>query len=305
MSTWLFFVVIGQFLFAAVVLIDRFIVNKGVVSKPVVYTFYVSVMSGFAIVALPFGVTIPTPLALLISIIAAISYAISILLLYKSLQNSNASEVVPVVGGVAAISAFISSAFLLNEELPGNFLLGFSILVAGMLLISHFKFTTRSLLFLSGSGIFFGFSTVITKLLLQNETFVNGFFWSRMANVVVALSFLLIPSVFKAIKDDLIHKPRHHSHPKTGHKTNRIILIVGNKILAAMAFICILIALKSGNATIVNALSATQYIFLLIFAIFFGRLMPEYFEETVHKHEFLHKTLATGLIVVGFVVLFL
>jgi drug/metabolite transporter (DMT)-like permease len=201
----------------------------------------------------------------------------------------------------------MSSAFLLEEELPGHFLLGFTILVAGMLLISHFKFTTRSLLFLSGSGIFFGFSTVVTKLLLQNETFINGFFWSRMANVVVALAFLLVPSVFVAVRDDFLESRRkkHHVHPKTGHRMNKIVLIVGNKILAAMGFICVLIALKSGNATMVNALSATQYIFLLIFAIFFGRLMPEYFEETVHKHEFLHKTLATGLIVIGFIILFL
>ncbi len=307
MSTWLLFVVIGQFLFSVVVLVDRFIVTKGVVSKPVVYTFYVSFLSIFAIVALPFGVTIPTPAALLISIIAAMSYAISILFLYQSLRGANASEVVPVVGGVSAISAFIASSFLLNEQLPGHFLLGFTILVAGMLLISHFKFTARSLLFLSGSGVFFGLSTVVTKLLLQNETFINGFFWSRMANVVVALCFLLIPSVFKSIREDFLHsrKEKHHTHPTTGHKTNKIVLIVGNKILAAMGFICTLIALKSGNTTIVNALSATQYIFLLIFAIFFGRLMPEYFEETVHKHEFLHKTLATGLIVIGFIILFI
>ncbi len=299
MTTWLLFVIIGQFLYAVAVLVDRFIVNEGVVSKPVVYTFYVGVLSIFAIGALPFGVTIPTPATIGISFIAAISYAISIFLLYKSLIKSNASEVVPVVGGVAAISAFISSAFILNENLPNNFLIGFTILVIGMLLISHFKFTKQSLFFLSGSGIFFGFSTVIMKLLLQNETFINGFFWSRMANVVVALSFLLVPTFYKEIKKDL-RKPNQHKS-----KANKTVLIIGNKVLAGLGFLCILIALKSGNATLVNALSATQYMFLLIFAIFFSRLMPEYFEETVHRHEFLHKSLATGLIVIGFFVLFL
>ena len=305
MSTWLLFVVIGQFLYAVVVLIDRFIVTKGVVSKPIVYTFYVSVLSAFALVAVPFGVTIPNPITILLSLVAAVSYAASILMLYISLRNSNASEVVPVVGGVAAISAFISSAFLLDETLPNHFLAGFTILVIGMLLISHFKFTIKSLFFLTGSGIFFGLSTVVTKLLLQNETFINGFFWSRMANVIVALSLLLIPSALAAIKHDLFKKPHHHTHAKTGRKTNKLVLIIGNKVLAGMGFLCILIALKSGNATLVNALSATQYIFLLIFALFFARLMPEYFEEKVHKHEFLHKSLATGLIVIGFIVLFI
>ncbi|MEK7390758.1 MAG: DMT family transporter [Patescibacteria group bacterium] len=295
MNNWLLFVVIGQFFYAAVVLTDRFIITKGVVPKPIVYTFYVGLLSIFAIGALPFGVTLPSGTTIGLSIIAAVSYVLSIYLLYESLKKSNPSEVVPVVGGIAAISAFISSALILNTGLPGHFLTGFAILVAGMLLISHFRFTTRAFLFLFGSGVFFGLSTVIIKAILENETFVNGFFWSRMANVLVAISFLLVPRIYTAIKED-IGRP---------NKSGKTTMVVGNKILAGMGFLCILIALKFGNASIVNALTATQYVFLLIFAVFFSKLLPEYFEETVHRHEFLHKSLATGLIVVGFVVLFL
>lgn len=297
--SWLFFVVVGQFFYAVAVLVDRFIVSKGVVSKPIVYAFYVNLLSIFAVIVVPFGVSWPSSmLTITLSLAAAVSFTLSILFLYESLRNANTSEVVPVIGGVAALSAFIFSSIILNDTIPGHFAWGFIILTVGMLLISHFKFTARSFIFLSCSGIFFGLSTVITKLILEDETLINGFFWSRMGNVVIALLLLLIPSIYHAIKHD-------HTRPSNHKKHHKTLLIVGNKVLGALGFICVLIALKSGNASLVNALTATQYIFLLTFALFFSRLLPEYFEEKVHKHEFLHKSLATILIVVGFFVLFL
>ncbi len=302
MGNWVLFIVIGQFLYAISVLIDRFIVTKKVVSKPIVYAFYVNFLSIFAIGALPFGVTIPSAWTLFLSLIAAVSYTASIFLLYESLQNSNTSEVVPVIGGVSAISAFLLSYTLLGAVLPGHFIAGFIILTIGMLLISHFRFTARSFVFLAGSGFFFGLSTVLIKMLFATTSLIDGFFWSRMANVLIALLLLLIPTVYKAV---------HHDH--TRHKTpqgrqngpsKKALLILGNKIIGGLGFIFVLLAIKEGNAAIINALTATQYIFLLIFALFFGKLLPEYFEEKIHKHEFLHKSLATALIVLGFFVLF-
>lgn len=294
-DTWLLFVIIGQFIFAAVVLVDRFIVTKKVVAKPVVYAFYVCYLSIFAIGVLPFGVTLISWQMMLVSLVAASVYLLSIYLLYESLAKSNPSEVVPVIGGVAAISAFIGSSLILKDQLPGHFLIGFVILVAGMLLISHFKFTLRSFIFLTSSGVAFGLSTVLVKLIFENENFLNGFFWTRMANVVIAMFILSIPGVLRSVKADNVK----------GKRKRKALFVVSNKVMAGLASVCVLVAINYGNVSMVNALAAAQYVFLLIFAIFFSRLLPEYFSETVHKHEFLHKSLATALIVVGFFVLFL
>ena len=297
MSNWVLFVIIGQFLYAIAILIDRFIVTKKVVSKPIVYVFYVNFLSIFALGAIPFGVTIPSAWALFISFCTAVSFAASIYFLYESLNNSNTSEVVPVIGGVSAISAFSLGAVLLGDGLPNRFIAGFIILVIGMLIISHFRFTARSFVFLTGSGFFFGLSTILIKILFESTSFIDGFFWSRIANVVVALLLLALPSVYKAIRHD-------HSKHKTS-KSNKALFVIGNKALGAIGFIFILFAIRQGNPAIINALTATQYIFLLVFALFFNKLLPEYFEEKIHKHEFLHKTLATSLIVLGFFVLFI
>lgn len=295
MSSWLLFVIIGQFMFAVVVLTDRFIVSKKVVSSSIVYSFYVCFLSFFALGAWPFGVTVPAVSTMWYSLASAVSYIISIFMLYESLKKARASEVTPVVGGIAAISTFLGSTLILHSNLPNNFLAAFFILVTGMILISHFEFNRRAFMYMVGSGIFFGLSTVFVKAIFSNDSFINGFFWSRMANVLVAVSLLLIPKVYKAILADW-------KKPGKGSKSK---LVVGNKILSGIAFLCVLIATNNGDVAIVSALSAAQYIFLFIFAIFFSQLMPDYFDEKIHRHELLHKSLATALIVIGFFVLFL
>lgn len=311
MESWILFVIIGQFLNATVILNDRFIVSKNIVSKPIVYAFYVSFLSIFALGAIPFGVSWPSLHTAVFSIIAGISYLLSIILFYESLKNSKASEVVPVVGGIATISTLISSAFILNTGLPtgsDKFLVGFFFLLIGMVLISHFQFTKRSFLFLIGAGIFFGLSNVLIKLIFNEAiTFIDGFFWSRMANVVVALALLLVPSIWKIIFQDWADKKagtNKNLHLKKSGRSKKVFIVLGNKILAGVAFIFMLLAIKGGNVAIVNALTATQYVFIFLFALFFHNLIPDYFNEKIHRHEFLHKLLATVLIVIGFFVLF-
>lgn len=294
--SWLLFVVLAQFLFAVAVLVDRFVVSKKVVNHPIVYAFYVCYLSIFVLGLLPFGIGMMSWTNMLLAVGTAVIYVLSIYLLYESLVKSNPSEVVPVIGGVSALAAFVGGSLILNEELPRNFLLGFAILVAGMLLISHFKFTLRSFIYLTGSGITFGLSTVILKLIFQSESFIDGFFWTRLANVLVAILLLLIPSVYHHIKFD--------NHQERGSRKRKALIVVGNKVLAGLASVFVLIAISLGNVSMINALTAMQYVFLMIFAIFFSKLLPEYFSEKVHKHEFLHKSLAAGLIIIGFFILF-
>jgi drug/metabolite transporter (DMT)-like permease len=288
----LLFVVIAQFLNAVVAILDKHIIKS---SKPVVYAFYVSVLSGVAIIMVPFGiVSIPDPIIIYLSLLAGICYLASILLLYNSLQISLPSEVIPVVGAVSAVSTFGFSYWILGVLLPNDFLLAFTLLILGMLFISHFEFTKRSFVFVVLSGVFFGASTVlIKKIFTIDDSFANGFFWSRMANVVVAMLLLLWPANLRAIKKDFSHAP------KKGKFT-----ILNNKLLAGLAFICILFAIKLGDVSLVNALSSLQYVFLLILSLMLYKKIPGHFSKMQYKDEVIHKIFSTILIIIGFVVLF-
>ncbi len=295
---WLVFVIIAQLLSAVVVLFDKYIVTNKSSSrtKPVVYSFYISLLSGVVLVMLPFGsIKIPSFTIIWLSLSSALSYLIAILCLYEALTDSAPSEVTPVVGAVSAISTFTFSFIILGDALPKDFFIGFAFLVMGMILISHFEFSFKSFAYLLFSGVGFGLSIVLIKaIFLYDDSFANGFFWSRIANVVGALGLLLWPGNWDAI----VHNVKHG--PSKGK-----FLILNSKILAGLAFLFVLIATKLGDhVSIVNALSSLQYVFLFIFALVFPKRMREYLSEKRHKREILHKLAATSLIIIGFIVLF-
>ncbi|MEX2053296.1 MAG: DMT family transporter [Candidatus Paceibacterota bacterium] len=292
---WIFLVLLAQFMNAVVVLVDRHLVRSPAIDKPIVYAFYVSVLSGVVILLLPFGVVLsPTIQVIQLSLLAGVSYTIFILLLYKSLKISDASDVAPVVGAVGALATFVFSLIFLGESLSGNFLLGFMFLVAGTFVMSYFRFTKKVVIFTILSGISFGISSVFIKDLFNQTTFWNGFFWSRMANVVVILLFMIWPSNFKIVWKNLWSS-------SIGAKS----AVVANKVLAGFAFLLILYSINLGNVSVVNALGGMQFAFLLLLAFLFTKKFPEYFSESVHHgHVIAQKSVATVLIIFGLILLF-
>jgi hypothetical protein len=84
------------------------------------------------------------------------------------------------------------------------------------------------------------------------------------------------------------------------------ILVVGNKTLAGIAYLLSLVAIKLGNVTVVNSLAGFEFVFILLLAFIFTYKFPKYFQEAVHnKNDRLKKIWASGLIIIGFVIMFL
>ena len=292
---WIYLVILAQFFSAIVTLVDKYLVTSPLVGKPVVYTFYIGAMSGIAVLLLPFGVVAPPdPIVLWLSLAAGVSFVFSTLFLYKSLQLSDASDVAPVFGALSAIATLGFSGIFLGTSLSGNFLFGFLFLVLGTFITSYFHLTKKATLFLIIGGILLGFSSVFLKELLNQTTFWNGFFWSRLASVFGVALLLLWPGNAGAIFGNI-------SSSSAGTKT----IVIANKIIAGFAFLMILYAIKLGNVSIVNALGGVQFAFLLLLMVLFAKKFPQYFYETTYRHAILRKTIATSLIAAGLVVLFL
>jgi drug/metabolite transporter (DMT)-like permease len=143
------------------------------------------------------------------------------------------------------------------------------------------------------AGILFGLSVVLLKTIFNQTTFIDAFFWSRMGNVVAALSLLFFPS----IRTHLFTISK-----KTSHKTG--FLIIGNRILGGLSFLSVLYAIKLGSASIVNALSSLQFVFIFILIFLFRHKVPELYHHEFRKGHVLHKVLAMCFIIVGFFILF-
>lgn len=294
MITWISLVFVAQFFSALSVMGDKFLVSDRQLKSPMLYAFYISMLSGVVIVMVPFGaVLVPSAGVILLSLAVAASYILSILLLYTSLKQARAAEIIPIVGAVTAISTFVLKYLFFGAVLPENFFIAILFLITGMILVSHFDFPRKIVWFLIGSGFLFGLSSIFTKEIFELTTFANGFFWSRMANVIGALLLLIIPANFKYIfnKKDVPSKQAS-------------VMVIGNKVVGALASILILYAISIGDVSIINALASLQFVFLFIFAIIFSRQYPRYFGGEVTDHEIIHKIIAISIILIGFFILF-
>lgn len=311
MSFWLALVVIAQFLMAIVALIDKYIVTaENAIPKPLVYAFYVCALSALSIfifffswIPVPFfditipsfaNIEFPTLLIALLALVAGYSLFQALVSLFSALRESDASDVVPVVGAVSALGTFLLSYLFLGTTLSPYFFLGFISLIVGTLLMSHFRFTWHVGFLSLHAGMFFAIHYMAVKVMFVETSFDNGFFWSRMGIVFIAFSVLLVPRAYAAIR---------HQTGKTGTRGGVLVLL--NKVIAGLASILLLKAIDLGDVAVVQALGGLQYVFLLMISIFMGSSLTYLCGEKCGHHEILHRSFAISFIVLGFFLLFL
>lgn len=293
MEIWLLLAVAAQFLFAISTLVDKHIVVRAQhIGKPIVYAFYVALLSGFVVVLFPW-VTIPSAYVLLLSLVNAASFTAAIYLLYNALSLSRASDVAPVVGGVSAIVTAILAATLIEGDVARMHILPIAFLAVGTAIISHFHFSRRAIFYTLAAGAFFGITVVLSKLIFIEVPFLDGFFWPRLFNVLVALSLLSVPPFRTAI----FHGGKHSSR---GAKS----LVVGNKILGGVAAAMTTYAVSLGSVAVVNALAGLQFVFLFVFALVFAHKMPLFSNSKSGDHGGWHTFVGIGLIVAGLALLY-
>ena len=296
MTLWIALAALAQLISAGIVFVDKYVlVSKNRVGKPVVYAFYISILSSFVLILLPLGlVSIPSSTVLLLSLLASGTFICSILLLYTALKEGHASDIMPVVGSVAAVATALCANQWLHEDLPRAVVPAFALMVVGMLLVSHFRLTHSQKVLVIISGICFGLTAFLTKLIFLETTFIDGFFWSRMTNVVGALFLLAIPASRTAIFSGY-----------RGSSSGTKWLVVSNKALGGIAGVLTLFAISIGSVSIVQAFAGLQFVFLLVIAYFFSNTFPAVLRGELHRNGLMHKLLGIVLIVSGLALLFL
>lgn len=280
--------IFAQFLYAVSVLIDRHIVLRAThIGRPIVYTFYVSLLSGFVVVFAPF-VSFPDVRALALSLVNAGAFVGAIFCLYSALSHGRASDVAPVVGAVSAITTLVFAGLWIEGDITASFVLPVLLLAGGTALISHFHFSRHALFFTLLSGFFFGIVAFSFKLVFIELPFLDGFFWTRAMNVALALGLLIVPAWRVAI----FHGGRRSSARAKG-------LVIGNKVIGGVASILTALAISLGSVTVVNSLAGLQFVFLFVFALLFAKRMPLREGSRTHGHGGAPSATGVALIVLG------
>jgi drug/metabolite transporter (DMT)-like permease len=309
--TWILLATAGQFINAIVAILDKYIVSdEKALPRPFVYAFYSCIVTGFWVVIFLLSlvpgldaigipsfsnIQIPSIEVVAMSFFASYTFFMALVSMYSALKYADASDVLPAIGAISAISTFGMAYAFLGSVLSSNFVWGILLLSLGTFMLSHIRFTRVIVLHVVHSGVFFALHYVAMKGLFEATSFDDGFFWSRIAFVLFALSLLLIPSYFGKIAQQTKSTTK-----QTG------ILVLFTKILAGVAAFMLLKATDWGDVAVVQALDGLKFVFIILIALLFGKFIPQAAgENDLDFKTVVRKAIFVAVIAVGFVVLFL
>ena len=252
-------------------------------------------LSGVVLVLVPTGlISLPSLYVIGVALISSTTFICEIFLLYTALSEGHASDIMPIVGGVAALTTALCAYQWLYTDLPRAVVPGFVLMVIGMFLISRFRLTWRQRRLVVLAGIFFGVTAFLTKLVFLEANFLNGFFWTRMTYVLGALLLLTVSANRRAI-----------FHGYSGSSSGTKWLVLCGKMLSGTAGVLVLLAISLGSVSIVQALTGLQFVFLLLIAFLFRGRFPGVLGGELHPAGFRHKLVGIISIMFGLALLFL
>ncbi len=308
--SWVFLAAGAQLLNAVVAIGDKYLVtDEKRMPRPFVYAFYTSLATAFWLGVYLIGfvpgldtlgvpqvsnIRFPTLEVVALSFFSAYTFFMAVVSLYGTLKRADTSDVMPVVGAVSAVGTFGLSYLFLESHYSPDFLWGVLVLSIGTFLVSHLRFTSNIAMAAVHSGLFFALHYIAMKGLFIVTNFDDAFFWSRIALIAFALSWLLVPNYLDLIKEQSVNTTK-----KTG------LMVFGNKILAGVAAFMILKATDLGDVAVVQALDGLKFVFILVIGIFLSRFLPESVGERDRSYKtIVRKLLYVTIICIGFILLF-
>lgn len=309
--SWLILATIGQFLAAIVVFLDKYIVSdEKMLPRPFVYAFYSCLLTGFWVViylvgyvpglsalGIPTFASVEKPSIQVVgmSLLAAYTFFMALVSFYDALKRSEAINVMPVVGAIAALSTFGLSYLLLEISLPANYIWGIIVLILGTLLVAHTLPEKYTLLTVLHSGFFFGLHYITMKGLFLETSFADGFFWSRVAFVFFALSLLMVPTYLKKVTEQT----------KTTNRRAGFLVLLAKVLAGASAFL-LLKATDLGDVAVVQSLDGLKFVFILVITVLFSTVLPAAAAKSENRPRVIvRQILYVAVITVGYFILFL
>ena len=293
---WFLIAILGYFLLAGVFILDKFILTKSV-GKPIVYTFYSTILMFGVLLAWPLGVGWLSGIDWFWATVSGLAFGFSVWTLFISLKKGEASHIGPFNGAVVTIATYIFAAYFLGERLSQAQGFGIGILIFASLLLSFEKTRKRNgfhigFVWAMASGAFTSISLVSAKYLYTIYPFLTAFVWSKSLAGFVGLLVLFFPSVRRHLRENRWQKN------KTG--TRKTIGLVGlDKGLAVLGIILIQYAAALGSVSLVSALSGLQFVLVFILVYLLTKFIPKLFKEYFTKRELMVEAVAILLVVFG------
>jgi uncharacterized membrane protein len=305
---WIFISTVAYLLLAFCYILDKLLLKKNI-PNPSVYAFYMALLSAGVLVLIPFGVRWVNFSFSLRAILFGVIFIWALVYFYKAVKKNEISRVAPLVGTVTQIGTFLLAVLFLDKQISIHNYWGLGLLISGGFLVSfdlplNYKNLTKGLANSIESGILFaiaysGFDYIFNEYELvfgKENTFINGFFWTRLGLVLGGFSLLAVSSYRKEIKKTIFGKKEKNKKSKS---PKTILLFLLNKIFGGTSSILTNHAIFLGGAVFVQAMSSVQFVFVLILATLMAFKYTDVFEEKLYFWDWAQKVGAIGLIAGG------
>ena len=298
---WMAVTLTGYFFNAVTALIDKYLL-AGHIKAPAVYAFFVSLFSLFALLFIPFGFRFFGWQITGLFLLSGMLFLYGLLVFYFSVQRWEISRASPLLGTVVSVTAlsavFLPGAFA-EESFTLMHILALLLLISGGFLISFdlpLKRGENVSVAVIAAGITIGVSLLLLKYgyARTNSNFISGFVWSRIGMFAAGLSLFAVPA-FRAQILEALNQFSMASKPlrRTG------LIIMTNKICGGIASFLITYATFLGPISFVQALSGTQYVFLLALVLPLSWRYPQVFGERLFFWDWFQRASAIALISLG------
>lgn len=279
---WLYITTLSYLLFALSSLADRYLL-KGPLQHPRAYTFYIGITGILVTFFVPFGFNVPDVKIIFLSFLTGVLSIVALYFFYKAIFYGFVSTAVPAIGALAPMFTLFFSAVIKYEQivLTSRSILAFLFIILGTVFLSlnikkqKLIFSRRNILNIILTAALFGLGFVLTRLVYENQGFLNGFIWMRWGGFLGAASLLLFPKTRKIIFQKNPIKQKRVWAP-----------ILFGKGAGAAGFGLQQYAISIVNltqVTFINALGGIQHFFILLFSFLVSLKNPKLLKEQFTK----------------------
>jgi len=292
--SWLLVSILAYFFFSLSYLGDKLILSGK--PKPMVYTFYVGIISIFGLVLIPFTPLLwPTWQTVVWIIAEALVYTIGLYTMFVAVKKFEVLKVMTTIGATQPVFIFFIAWLIWGPQpVSSNSIIAFVLLLIGSVLISlekSFHIFGDYLGLTIMSSFFFSLDYIFSKLIFLSEPFLTGFLYTRVAIFLLTLLFLIPAKNRRQIfsKENLTSQKTNLRFLWTHASGGIATLLQSFAIsLAPIAFL-----------PIVNSLRGIQYVFLFFITLFLSIYFPKILKEKISRTILIQKIISIILIVAG------
>ncbi|MBI2019995.1 hypothetical protein HYS94_01075 [Candidatus Daviesbacteria bacterium] len=285
------FAILAYLLNGISVTISKFLLFKAI-RNPLVYIFYISLVSLLAILLVPFT-HIPRTEVIIISSISTLLWTSGAYFLFHALKIGQLSRVIPIVGTLIPLILLIfASLTLAITAKEGQAVL---ILIMGLILITlsdwRGDLSRKELIFELLSGLLFSLSYIFLRQAYLQDDFLTVLVWSRLILFPVGVAILLSPK----LRAEIFIRGKK-SFPLVS--SIGLVFIVG-QLTGGLSELLLLFSISLANPALVNSLQGTQFVFLFAANFFLNKKYPQIFKMDQSLLILLTKFAGVAVIALG------